>query len=179
MDKLIKWLVALVAVMALGLSGLFLYQYAGLKYYIKAVSYIKAMPTTEEKDKAWSSLVETPSDKYYRGIYGGDYLGRIWVWGKSGLRSFAVSQKTAYSFFDGCSDEVVGSDSHMGSDQQMFGKFSTFDKEQWQKTVNVGDIALVMVASESGKVKAGTMEEIIDYNFWFFRQKEQKIECAK
>ena len=172
---LIKLLVIAVVVMGLGLGGLCLYQYAGLKYYIKAAGYIDQLPEAS-RSGAWKDFIGTTSDRYYNGIYAGDFMGRVWVWGKSGLRSFATSQYTIYSFFDGCTDKFLNSENHVGEGLPILDRSVTTDKSKWKNKASAGDLTQITIASE---VKPGTLKEISNYNFWYFIQKDQITECAR
>ena len=63
-------------VVGFGFGGLCLYQFAGLKYYVKAVKYIKELPMEADRTKAWKSLVGDGTNNY-GGIYAGDFMNRV------------------------------------------------------------------------------------------------------
>jgi hypothetical protein len=174
--KIIRWLVVVLVVAILGLGAWWTYQHAGLKYYIKAVRYVKALPTKEARDEMWNNFTGNSSERYFAGIYAGDFAGKVWVWGKTGLRPFVTNQDSIYSFYNGCTDQFLHPENHIGDDPPKLARILITDKNQWKKLASVGDLVIITIASEG---TAGVLKEIYDYNYWPFIQKDIQTECAK
>jgi len=98
-----KWVVGIVVIVLVLFAGTFtwLYSKVGLKEYIGATIAIKNLP--EDKiDKAKDDFLSPFDANLYGGILAGFWGGKVWVWGKSGLKPFVTDQYSVYSFFSVC-----------------------------------------------------------------------------
>lgn len=155
--------------------GVFLYQFAGLKYYLRAANYINDLPKVEDRNKAWSDFVGVVSTDFYSGLYAGNFFDRVWVWGKTGLRSFKTTSYSTYTYFDGCTDKFLHPEKY-NWELPVLGKDVTFKKSQWLGKVRLGDLVVVTIGKNEIK---GSLKEIYTYNYWPFLYTDQKIQCAK
>ncbi len=172
-----KWFVGiLVLLFTIGIGVTFyLYQYGGLKQYIRAISLINKMPE-EEKKKSWDQLNGTDPRGVERGILAGSWLGRVWIWRVKGIRSYGVDEYSVYSLFDGCSDDIRVK---LNKGENAISKVLYSDFESWDARAKAGDyVAVYTTKPEQGGI-VGNMREIYTYNFWLFMRKGIDSECAK
>ncbi len=97
-----KWSVGMLIAVII-LVGYSLYRLSGLQYYQRALYIMSGMEPEQDRIEAEATFFGTDNRGAYRGILAGYWLGRIWVCGEGGLRSFVVDNDTLYSWFDGCS----------------------------------------------------------------------------
>ena len=172
-----KWALGFVVlILAAVLSvSFYLYNFGGLKQYMRAITLINKMPE-EYKEIAKNELRDKDKSGGERGILAGSWIGRVWIWNAHGLKSFAVDEFTIYSLFNGCSDEVRAklNKGINGITRTMVTSFS-----DWKNSVNAGDYVTVYIAKpENGGIE-GNIREIYDYNFWLFLNNGIDIQCAK
>lgn len=154
--------------------GAYVYGLAGGKYYIRARTVINQIPNTYEREKTWS---EFKGYGNYGGILAGSWLGRVWVWGTKGLRSFTVDENSVYSWYDGCNSRVLA--------QLNTGEVGVIEREidtdlyNWRQKAKVGDYVRVFIATPEMGGEEGNLREIYTYNFWLFLQRGMEVRCAK
>jgi len=162
-----------VAFVNLGLGIFYLYQYAGLKYFVRADILINDMPSETVKKQAWKDFIGK-SENGYSGIYAGDWMDRVWVWGNGLIRSFATDQYSVYTFSDGCTESILNSVDQGGVPR--VDRLVYFDMNSWKEKVHVGDLVGIIIARDG---IPGNLREIYAYNFWPFLQKDWRTLCAK
>lgn len=162
-----------VVVVNLGLGIFFLYQYAGLKYFVRAGILINSMPSETDKKQAWEDFIGK-SENAYSGIYAGNLGGRVWVWGNGLIRSFATDKYSVYTFSDGCTESILNSVDQGGVPR--VNRLVYFDMNSWKEKVHVGDLVGIIIARDG---VPGNLREIYTYNFWPFLQKDPRTQCEK
>lgn len=169
-----SWVIIIVFIVIVFVG--FLYQWAGLKYYVRALIVINKMPVAE-RNLAWNEFSGTDQRSVERGILAGTWMNRVWIWKSTGLKSFAVDKYSIYSWFDGCSDTVKAKLKFGASNAIETVRYT--DINSWRNKYKVGDyVAVFSTRSDQGGTK-GNLREIYDYNFWLFMKKGIDTECAK
>lgn len=175
-NKIVLFCFLAVVVVNLGLGIFYLYQKAGLKYFIRAGMFINNIQSETDKKQAWKDFIGK-SENGYSGIYAGNWRNRVWVWGRSGLRSFATDQYSVYTFFDGCTESILNSVDQGGVSVSISREvFFNVNVDDWKKKVSVGDLVVITIARDG---VLGNLREIYTYNFWPFLHKDLQTLCAK
>lgn len=174
---MVRWARLLIALdlILLFSAGAWIYSAAGLKQFLKAQQAIRQIPDRREKEQAFREFYWYEPQRTYGGILAGDFFGRIWVWGKKGLRSFAADEDSVYSWFDGCSPEVLArmrqfdpNDPDSLTPGEIIGRETNTDFDKWrQKTKNGAYVRVILADKEMGG-KTGNLREAYGYNFWLF-----------
>lgn len=155
----------------------YLYQFGGLRQYIRARSVINNMPT-EDKQYAWEKFSGTDPRGAERGILAGSGLGRVWVWSSSGLKSFIVDEYSIYSWFDACREDVKEK-LRAGEGGSVIEQVIDTDLNSWREKAKVGDyVAVYPTQAEQGGT-IGNLREIYTYNFWLFMKAGIDTQCGK
>jgi hypothetical protein len=79
--RIVGLLVSLVLIIILGVG--WLYQYGGLKYYLRAVSDINDLEEEDRQEAKGNFLVD--KEQFYSGTLAGTWANKVWVWGNKGL----------------------------------------------------------------------------------------------
>ena len=155
-----------------------LYQYGGLKGYIRAETSINKL-TGDIKTKAqddFSSTGNTTAVKY-RGIFAWVWQDRLWIWSDKRLRSFKTNKDSVYSFYKACTDEHV-------ADMEEEGEFEikrtiTTDIKKWLRLVKPGDYVIVRVSVADKGIITENLREAIAHDWWPFMPTDVKTQCTK
>jgi hypothetical protein len=183
--KRFLWILTSVLIIVLFCAGVFgfLYQYAGLNHYLKAITYIRNVPAGEKQQKAWSDFYGENDAIHYGGLLGGVWANRIWVWGRIGLRSFPVDQYSVFSFYDGCTEAIKETTEEIDSlirpellkpSREVYPSLS-----DWSQKSRLGDWVNVIIADADHGGTKGHLREIYTYNYWPFMQQDIHTQCAK
>jgi len=168
----------LVFILVLLIGGvLCLYQFGGLRSFVRVLRVINTMEPQDKKEKAWEEFSGTDPKGAQRGILAGSALGRVWVWTAKGLKYFVVDENTIYSWFDGCNEEVRAKLNSGAAN--VIERVLDNDLKSWRKKAQIGDYVVVYVARPKEGGVTGNLREIYTYNFWLFMGKVIDIECAK
>ena len=92
---MVKWLLVFVLIFLIG--TFYLYQFAGLRQYLKSVKVIKTMTPVEDRVRASNEFYGTDSRGAKHGILAGIFLNRIWIWTGGSLKSYKTDQYTVYN----------------------------------------------------------------------------------
>lgn len=95
-----KWILLSVALMVVGVVTC-LYSIAGLKQYVRALTVVNKM-SSEKRNIAWEEFAGSDNRGAIRGIFAGNWMGRVWLWTSRGLKSYQVDNLSVNSIFDGC-----------------------------------------------------------------------------
>jgi hypothetical protein len=173
-----SWILGTVIVVVVFCIGgmLFLYNFAGLRQYMRANNLMNNMPP-DEKNKAQSEFFGTNQRGAQNGILAGSWMGRIWMWGVSGLQSFTIDEYSVFSFFDGCSDDKM--ERLNKGERDVITRAVYSDIDEWRGKSKIGDYVVVYVTKVENGGKVGNLREIYDYNFWLFLSNGIDNECAK
>lgn len=173
-----RWGIGVLIFLAIGLIGFaYLYQFAGLRQYFRAVEVIKTTTPEEERIKVIEDFYGTDPRGAERGILAGSGLGRVWIWSGRGLKSYKVDENSIYSWFDGCREDVRAR-LNKGEANVIQGIIDT-NMQNWSEKVQVGDyVAVYPTLSGAGGVE-GNLREIYAYNFWLFMRRGIDRQCAK
>lgn len=161
------------------LSGfVYLYQFAGLRQYWRAVHIIKTTTPEENRIKVAEEFYGTDLKGVERGILAGSWMGRVWVWKGSGLKSYTVDENSIYSWFDGCSEDVK-SKLRAGEGGGVIAQVIDADLNSWREKAVVGDYVVIYLVPSGVEGEEGNLGEIYAYNFWMFMGKGIDAECVK
>lgn len=166
-----KWIIIFVICELILIGVVVLYQYAGLKYYVKAVNFIHRLNGAEKNQV--SEEFSGISKGLYSGILAGVWKGKltgIWIWSRYGLRFFRTDQYSIYSFYDGCIAPII---------DKKIPRLISFNIEEWASLVKVGDFIEIMVANKENGGTIGNLREVWGYNFWIFMHKTMDQSCIK
>ncbi len=177
------WLVITLDLIILFLVGMWFYSAVGLKQYIRARQAIARLADQQVKEIAFREFYWHKPGEVYGGILAGDFFGKVWVWGAKGLRSFAADEYSAYSWFDGCSPEVLkqlneGNWEFESDWGKLVKRETDTDFDFWRQKSKVGDYVRVYLATEEIGGKESNLREIYAYNFWLFMPWAMEERCA-
>jgi hypothetical protein len=148
-----------------------LYQFWGLKHYLQALSAINKL-SGEAKVQARNSLYGVNENGVYSGILAGfSRLGKgeVWIWGKSGLKYFAVDGHTAYSLFAACTEENLNDLAETGT--MTINQSVTNDYGEFTSQVKAGNFAGVIFSGQyANEVKVN--------DWWVFMPIDIQKQCA-
>ena len=167
------FVVGLILVLFTGVE--LLYQFGGLKYYLQAIVYVNNLP--EQTKKIVSDEFYGTDPNIYTGILAGVWGGKIWVWGRSGLKYFNTDKDSTYSFTNGCTRDVL----HPADTTKTFKieRQVYFDISEWEAEVKPGNFVAVLIADKNSGGILGNLREVYAYNWWIFMQKDMQTECVK
>lgn len=165
-----KWIIRFVVIGILIITGGlgWLYQYGGLRYYLKATNYINSLEGEEWEEAYKSFYIGEGDTSLYPGILAGVWLNKVWVWGQKGLKYFNI-HNTVYSYTDGCS--VRG---QIEREREIITDFNI-----WKSKVRQGDVVLAKLAKETNGETLNYLAEVYSFNWWFFMGQDMETECAK
>ena len=128
----------LLIVVSFGLA----YKYAGLKEHFKYMSYLNALPDTDEKKREKDMFFGNTGSNLYGGTLAWITPRGLFVWGRMGLRYFTLNAKTSFLTIYNCFK-----DSGQEFETIYYRNFS-----DWRKFVEYGNHVFVdySPASKSG-----------------------------
>ncbi|KKT72570.1 MAG: hypothetical protein UW68_C0033G0017 [Candidatus Collierbacteria bacterium GW2011_GWB1_44_6] len=150
-----KWVFISSGVLLVGF--LVVFQFFGLKYILKANSYINSHPEAREK------LYGLASNRVYGGTFAGVYGDRIGIWGRQGLKLYKGLENMAkYSVLRGCN-----------SSEPIMEKYD--DAKTWGRSLRIGDYVFVNYAINDEK----TAVILWGSDLWLFVTGESDIQCTR
>lgn len=155
------------------------YQFGGLHNYIQAVRAINKL-VGNQKDTSALIFYGSGGENEYRGILGyinSGNFGGIWVWGKNGPKYFRGDEYTVYSFFNGCSDEILNAKPDDGSIEVNREIYT--DVKEWKKRVSNGNFVSILLAGEENGGILDNLREVWAYDWWYFLPNDIKELCAR
>ncbi len=173
-----KWVIGVAVSVIVLLTGLFawLYNSAGLKEYLGAIVAIRRLPN-EQATKAWDNFFTLNEPDLYGGILAGYAGGKIWIWGRSGLRAFQPDSNSVYSSFLACLPETLAK-ANKGEpvtvDRKIF-----LDLNEWSARVEEGSYVTITKATEGNGGIKGNLREAYGYDWWVFLPGILSKQCAK
>lgn len=173
--KRIFWIVAIFFVFVLTLFFA-LYQFAGLKEYLQAVSLIRSLPA-EQRAKAELKFYDGGGTYGYTGMLA--YVGKhgLWVWGAKGPKYFRTDRDTAYIKWSVCSEEILAKIEA----QQPFAPVQSVTGEvnEWVESVQVGGFIDIKLATKLNGGTEGNAREARAYDWWVFTAVDMRAQCKK
>lgn len=155
------------------------YYFGGIKEYRQATRAINNLGVNEI-DKASQIFRGTGGKNEYRGMLG--YVntsgyGKVLVWGKNGPKYFWGDEYTVYSFFNGCSDEILNAKPEDGAVEVNREIYT--DVKEWEKRVKNGSFVTTLLAGEENEGTLGNLREIWAFDWWRFLPKSMEELCAQ
>jgi hypothetical protein len=155
------------AVILVILGGLLagLYSAAGLREYLTAIVEMRRLPA-EQAAAARDNFFTLGEPDLYGGILAGFWQGKIWIWGRQGLRAFQPDGDSVYSFFSACRPEILA---QAGQGRPVaVGRSIDTEMAQWRARVKTGNyVTAALAAAGSGGVR-GHLREIYGYDWQVF-----------
>jgi len=174
-----RWGIFFVILLFVGIFG-YLFFFFGLRQYIGALYQIRQLPA-EQQGQARQTFfaLDTPDDHEYGGILAGvSRIGgvHVWVWGRSGLRSFRPDEYTVYTYFRVCSAETL----MLARAGQVIpeDKLITTDMAEWLMEAKLGEYVVAKVAVEGNGGTMGSLREIYAHGWFAFMPTERGVVCA-
>jgi hypothetical protein len=173
-----KWKVSIIVIWILLILGVvgYLFQYAGVKNYIKAVGIINKLSGTEKtlvKNNFYGDFDMTTPENTYGGILARVDKNGIWILGEEGLKYFSVSG-AKYQAMDTCPNELTKYEKNIISNVS-----NTSDFGEWSTNVKTGDNVVVLSKSKVGKFVGKMDSSVLSFNWWYFLGVDLKQECEK
>ncbi len=138
---------------------------------------MRTTATEEDRTKEREYFYGTDPRGAERGILAGSMPGRVWVWSRGRLKSYAVDQYSIFSLFDGCSEDVRARIKR--GEANVIEQILFTDMEKWRDGANTGDYVVIYPARSGQGGTEGNLREIYAYNFWLFLQAGIDTQCAK
>jgi hypothetical protein len=180
-SKILLFFFLAVLVLSLSVGIIYVYQYAGLNYYINAYAKVQKLPEPNKSKAILNFYNNQDGTTGYRGILAGvttSGSGGIWVWGRSGLKYFYNDKDSIYLFTDGCIDAILNpKPSDVGKTTTTNPEVYT-DLARWSQRVKTGDFVIVKSRTNIGLFE-GNAGSVLDYNWWNFLGSDMKTECAR
>lgn len=155
---------------------LFLVFVTGGNHFWRAMRLIYTSPK-ENRSQMKTDLFATENQDVYGGILAGVARGKVWVWGKSGLKSFVIDQYSVYLYKDRCSDSAREKIVKGVPDDTYTMIVASLDL--WQSKARQGDYVVVRIAASENGGTPGNLREIHAYNYWAFLRGDINILCAR
>lgn len=152
-----------------------LYQFGGLRYYIRAVRYVKSLPISMQP--AVINEFYGIEQNTYMGILAGVWREKVWVWGKNGLRYFNTDENSVYSLLDSCNQSAINA-MEEGKTIEVIPKH-IFSLPLWEKRVHTGDYVEVRITSVENGGVLGNLREVYAYTWWPFVVDDGIMQCGK
>jgi len=174
----------LVLLLIIGIVASWLYGEAGLKEYLEMRRVVSKL-SGEQREEAEASFGDGESG-FYGGALAGVWQGKVWVWGKRGLRSFEVDEYSAYSYFSICEkissipveveELLIELDEpyEFTVDRSVDGELAV-----WKARVKKGDHVSVLIAGEEHGGTKGNLREMYSYDWWVFAPVMIKEQCKR
>ena len=140
-----KWVIGVFALFAI-LTAVFgyLYHYGGLKQYFAMIGVVNNLPS-EEQIEMYTELTGANKRGGEYGVLAGNWFGRVWIWQIGRLKHIKTDQYTAYSYFDGCREDVRA---RMNRGERSVIQQEIFTEiDKWQEKAQVGDFVTVYLAN--------------------------------
>lgn len=154
----------------------FVYQYGGLRYYVRANWFIAKMSSQNVKIRAWSDFYGDKEVNLFGGIYIGNVFNRIFIWGIGGLLVFTVDQWSVFRYSDACTLEIASKISAGAGKQN---EIIIFDFNDWITKVKQGDFIVVLTAGKNNGGVYGNLRQAYTFNYWPFIQNDIQTQCKK
>ena len=176
-----KWVWVFVAtdILIVIVAAIFwLFQFEGLKYYLKAVYSINQL-TAEEKVEAKERFYGPGEKGYYTGILARvntKDFGSVWIWTHGLPRYFTADEYSVFSFFNFCNDfalETLDRETAAPVYRDVY-----TDVKVWAEKVKRGDFVNVQIAGEGHGGNPGKLREIYVYDWWVFMPIKTEELCA-
>jgi len=172
----VYYFLGIFCVALIGLVVLLIFK-AGGNRFLRALQLIANSPK-EIRSQMKADLFATDNPVAYGGILAGTFGKRVWVWGKTGLKSFVTYQDSVYLFKDRCS-EGMRARIAAGFPGDVYTAIET-NLDVWRGQIKQGDYVVVRMATkENGVRSVGKLREIHTYNYWPFLRGDMDTLCAK
>jgi len=160
--RALKWIgLFLVVAVVLTLSiVLYLYQYKGLKYYLKANSYIKDNPEASVNFYGKNKFLQT-------GLLADKWQNGIWMWTDSSLKFFKSKEGVEYLSIKGCQNEIPKEEDVVTEKNLTF--------SEWGNQAYPGDYVVISFDEETGN----EVIRIRSVDFWMFVDGDLVIQCKR
>jgi hypothetical protein len=169
-------IVLLVVILIIIGTAFYLFQFGGLRQYLRAESVINNSQTVEIINQA-REIFDTQQGGPYSGIFGGIIQNKIWVWGSFGLKFFTTDNFSVYFTNDGCNNEAKTLREKDPSKQTVENIY--YDMKSWEKNTNVGDFVVIRTSKAGMGGTLNNLREIHSYNYWPFILNDISIACSK
>lgn len=171
----LRWVYGLLVFILLTFSiGTFLlWNNFGLREYFNVTRHIKRLPVAEQLQTKENFYNE--SETVYSGILAGNLGGKLWVWGKNGLRAFQIESGSVYSFFSMCSEENIAKIKN-GDYQISSTRIVTADINEWLVKMKKGNYLRIEKAEDKSK---NYIREAHGFDWWVFARTEMNTLCEK
>ncbi|MHB8777950.1 MAG: hypothetical protein ACYC6R_09335 [Anaerolineales bacterium] len=155
------------------------YYFGGIREYRQATRAISRLDG-DEKTKAERFFYSSGGEDEYRGMLG--YVntrgyGDVLVWGKNGPKYFRGDKYTVYSFFNGCSEEILNAKPEDGPIEVNREIYT--DVKEWRKRVKNGSFVTILLTSEESGGTVGNLREIWAFDWWYFVPGTMEVQCEK
>lgn len=151
------WITLSLGLLCISTLGL-IYQYAGLKYWLRANAYASA--NQEIKNRLYGFA----KNGVYGGIFAGTWNGKVGIWGRNGLKFFRGISGSEYRMIDGCrKNPALG--------PYVVDKYS--DPYSWISRLEPGDYVFV---------KGENLDKPTEFqgaNFWVFTNEDLETQCLR
>lgn len=162
------------------LTSYWVYEHAGLKYYLKAISAINKLPAIEKADVKESFFGTAQPENTYNGVlisvdrngYGG-----VWVWGRKGPKYFKADEYAAFSVYDACNEQILNA--LQTNNEVIIGRTVDFDIKIWAEKVKQGDFMTVTITSKEQGGTPGNLREAKAHGWWAFMPINITEQCVK
>lgn len=156
-----------------------IYYFGGIREYRQATSAINNLGTNEIV-KASQILRGIDGENEYRGTLGyvnSNGYGDVLVWGINGPKYFKGDEHTVYSFYNGCSGEILNAKPGDGAIEVNREVYT--DVKEWRKRVKNGNFVVILLAGEGSGGTIGNLREIWAFDWWYFLPKDMEELCAR
>lgn len=157
-------------ILTIFLGAAYLYQFAGLKYYVGTANMISKISEPERTQEKINFYGDKNDTKGYNGILARVNkvgLGGIWVWGRFGLLYLPAEKESKFFFVDVCSTYYTTGFVSNGSDNTTevpyYQPESSFNVQQWGEKAKVGNFVEVLSKTDVGFLK-GNLGAVFAYN---------------
>lgn len=180
--EIVKKMIMFVVVLVFLLIGLgMLYQFGGLKYYLKAYGYVISYKG-EKAQLIKNDFFGEKNKGLYNGILAGVWTGKnpgVWMWTNNFLRFFPVDKYSVFSYYEGCKPEFLEPTKKEGFSikRDILVDLDTFLLRVGKK--KEGLFVSVMITGKDQGGKVGNLRELWANDWWVFMNTDLKIECKK
>lgn len=147
----------------------------GFNYYLSAKWQLNRLPA-DRKVEANDEFFTLGEPNLYGGVYAGLFGGKIWIWGRDGLRGFGIDDSVTYSFATRCKSDNVSAASR-GQNSQIYRQL--FDQtDDWELLMKRGYYITVALYKVNGIVEPN-VREVYGYDWWVYIPSEINKQCEK
>ena len=158
-----------------------LYQFFGLRYYLKATEHIQNLPY-EDRLIAEAEFYGDKDGGTVGGIMAGFFMDKVFVWSNGRLKMFTTDEYSVYSYYEACIPEILDFDPvvypESSIDRDVYG-----DKKQFlNKVGNVINNGLLVSIAPTMEKQGGTignLRELWAYDWWNFVKGGILEKCKK